>query len=101
MQHNWVPSTLGHGNKMCNRCWVTDLEAAAIGMVECDAAPKPANENAPATVSQEMIDDQMLQDDDGELEQDWEDEANCGRMSNGQCSMAGSEYCDWSCPFGR
>lgn len=47
MQHTWVRSTLGHGNQMCSRCCVTDLEAAAIGMTECDAPPPPAaNQNA-------------------------------------------------------
>jgi hypothetical protein len=24
---------------------------------------------------------------------------NCGRMSDGGCSLAGTEYCDWECPF--
>lgn len=23
----------------------------------------------------------------------------CGKMRDGSCSMAGSEYCDWECPF--
>jgi len=63
MQHDWVPSTLGHGNQMCRRCWVTDMEAAAIGMTECDApAPKAANENA-----QERVWAQDEIDADGEL----------------------------------
>lgn len=35
-KHVWVPSPLGHGNKMCSRCFVTDLEAAAIGMLTCE-----------------------------------------------------------------
>lgn len=50
MQHDWTKSTLGHGEKMCSRCFVTNREAAAIGMVECDMpppAPVAANENAP------------------------------------------------------
>ena len=29
--HIWVPSTLGHGNAMCCRCYTTDLEATAMG----------------------------------------------------------------------
>lgn len=32
--HNWVPSTLGHGNKMCTKCSMTDLEAAALRKTE-------------------------------------------------------------------
>jgi hypothetical protein len=51
MQHDWIASTLGHGNKMCSRCFVTDMEAAAIGMFICDPpGPKAANENNPKIV---------------------------------------------------
>lgn len=32
--HHWVPSTLGHGNKMCTKCSMTDLEAAALRKTE-------------------------------------------------------------------
>lgn len=42
MQHDWIPSTLGHGETMCRRCCVTNREAAAIGMIECDAPPPQA-----------------------------------------------------------
>lgn len=49
-QHNWVSSTLGHGETMCSRCWVTNREAAVLGIADtCDVpppAPKAANENA-------------------------------------------------------
>ncbi len=24
---------------------------------------------------------------------------DCGQGSDGSCSMAGTEYCDWECPF--
>lgn len=24
---------------------------------------------------------------------------NCGQMQGGGCSLAGTEYCDWECPF--
>lgn len=48
MQHDWIKSTLGHGDLMCRRCFVTSLEAAAIGMTECEPPPpKAANQNAP------------------------------------------------------
>lgn len=97
MQHDWIPSTLGHGNKMCRRCCVTDLEAAAIGMNECEApSPKAANENA-------QIEDHLYEDDESDEDEDnWEDEANCGRYPGSRgCSLAGTEYCDWSCPFNR
>ena len=49
MQHDWIPSTLGHGDTMCRRCWVTNLEAAVLGCMDhCDVPPPlptPANEN--------------------------------------------------------
>lgn len=34
-------------------------------------------------------------------EEDGDDfaEMNCGLMANGQCGQAGTEWCDWSCPF--
>lgn len=42
MQHDWIPSTLGHGETMCRRCFVTNLEAAALGIMNaCDVAPPP------------------------------------------------------------
>ena len=36
--HDWVPSKLGHGNTMCAKCMITDLEAKAIGRYDyCEA----------------------------------------------------------------
>lgn len=26
-------------------------------------------------------------------------QAECGKFPDGSCTMAGSEYCDWECPF--
>lgn len=42
--HDWVKSTLGHGNFMCRRCAITDLEADAIGRVRCTTALAPIRE---------------------------------------------------------
>lgn len=54
MQHDWIPSTLGHGETMCRRCFVTNREAAAIGMTECDAPPpQAANANVPTPLEEE------------------------------------------------
>lgn len=100
MQHDWVPSTLGHGNKMCRRCWATDLEAAALGQLnDCPApspAPKPANQNE-REWTQDEIDADMFTDDDGP-----EPGEECGRWADGRlmhsCSKAGSEECDFECP---
>ncbi len=65
MMHDWVPSKLGHGETMCARCFVTNREAAALGIANlCDAPaapPKPpANENAPQW-TQDQIDDDIGQ----------------------------------------
>lgn len=40
--HEWVPSTLGHGETMCRFCKITNREAAAIGEYECSSIPVPA-----------------------------------------------------------
>lgn len=43
MQHEWINSTLGHGEQMCRHCKVTNREAAAIGiMEECSAQRRDA-----------------------------------------------------------
>jgi hypothetical protein len=36
--HEWVLSTLGHGEVMCRRCLITNREAAVLGRLNrCDA----------------------------------------------------------------
>lgn len=38
--HDWVPSTLGHGETMCRLCTITNREAAVLGKLnECDVPP--------------------------------------------------------------
>lgn len=102
MQHDWRPSKLGHGDVMCSRCFVTNLEAAALGISDtCDVPPKAANENA-VKMTQDQIDNEMLSDEVDDGEDDLS--AECGRWNNGyltgQCRLAGSEWCDWDCPVG-
>lgn len=41
-KHDWIPSTLGHGDAMCRFCKITNREAAAIGQWECLSVPVPA-----------------------------------------------------------
>jgi hypothetical protein len=37
-----------------------------------------------------------------DAEDEWERAmSECGMMADGYCSAAGSEYCDWDCPFSR
>lgn len=59
------------------------------GDVELFCSPKCFNDNCD------------YHDDDDE---DSDREADCGRWSNGalghQCSLAGTEWCDWECPIG-
>jgi hypothetical protein len=40
-------------------------------------------------------------DDDGYTDDDAIDHLmdECGQDGDGNCSMAGTEYCDWDCPF--
>jgi hypothetical protein len=40
-------------------------------------------------------DDGSFSDDDAMEEL----ESECGRGRDGSCSLAGTEYCDWECPF--
>lgn len=56
----------------------------------------------PKNAVQEQIDDHLYQDDDDydpdEDRQAWL-EAECGLMNDGQCLMAGTEHCDFTCPW--
>lgn len=38
-------------------------------------------------------------DDDPEFDDEEEFDGNCGMTPSGQCTMAGSEDCDWECPL--
>lgn len=41
--HDWIPSTLGHGETMCRKCFITNREAAVLGLLNhCDAPEKGA-----------------------------------------------------------
>lgn len=56
---------------------------------------------------QDWIDSQLFDDEDHEEEISDEEAAaeNCGRWINGRlsrhCTKAGSEECDWDCPYSR
>lgn len=47
--HTWTISKLGHGETMCVRCFMTNREAAALGMamkcepIKDDGEPKPGD----------------------------------------------------------
>lgn len=35
LPHNWIASTVGHGEKQCSNCRITNREADAIGSMQC------------------------------------------------------------------
>ncbi|GHA15460.1 hypothetical protein GCM10007989_07790 [Devosia pacifica] len=39
--------------------------------------------------------------DNGFVEEDYDEYEDCGMMPDGQCTLAGSEWCDWDCPRNR
>lgn len=63
---------------------------------ECQQTFKGEQHHAvcPTCVEQYMSDHYDEEDDDFEEEDDFD----CGLMADGQCTMAGSEDCDFSCP---
>jgi hypothetical protein len=57
----------------------------------------------PETAEVDFDDDDELLDDDefdnGEGDEYEDALANCGMLPDGTCVKAGSEECDWECPF--
>jgi hypothetical protein len=48
--HDWVKSTLGHGETMCRRCLITNREAAVLRLLDrCDVP------NGPHDAGREML----------------------------------------------
>ncbi|MDE2096538.1 MAG: hypothetical protein KGL39_04770 [Patescibacteria group bacterium] len=47
----------------------------------------------------EDFDDYLDDSPDDEDDELAEAEFNCGLMPDGTCSLAGTEWCDWDCPF--
>ncbi len=46
LQHDWIKSTLGHGETMCSRCFITNREAAVLGFADTCNVPPPGSEAA-------------------------------------------------------
>jgi hypothetical protein len=116
MQHDWIKSTLGHGETMCSRCFITNREAAVLGRTNtCDVpppAPKATNDNLVTlpvirVERQEDAHDHYEDDfddddyDPGEECGRWDQNAKGGMLPLGLCSLAGTEWCDWECPHSR
>lgn len=45
--HSWVRSTLGHGETMCSRCFMTNREAAALRVLHGPCEPSQPGEETP------------------------------------------------------
>jgi hypothetical protein len=55
MQHDWVKSTLGHGEAMCSRCKITNREAAVLGLLNiCDVPPASPTDTYTAANGEEL-----------------------------------------------
>ncbi len=80
MEHDWIPSTLGHGETMCRNCFGTNRELAVLGQLnECSSAPEVKDKGA-SRVTVERI----LRDDDdhtGKDIRDWKIEAERGHVT--------------------
>lgn len=51
------------------------------------------------SAAQEQMDDHLFEDDDDAEDGDDLLEQECGLMHDGQCAMAGTEHCDFTCPY--
>lgn len=38
---------------------------------------------------------------DDERQEEDDDLDSCGRLPDGTCMLAGTEHCDWDCPYSR
>ena len=52
--HDWITSTLGHGETMCRRCRITNREAAALGVMNVCDVPLERDGAIYAAVSEKL-----------------------------------------------
>lgn len=58
------------------------------------------NEDEEVSYGQQYYEDDESDDEDGDYEDELEEALmNCGMLRDGTCMKAGSEECDWECPF--
>jgi hypothetical protein len=55
-QHNWVRSTLGHGDVMCSKCYITNREAVVLGLPNICDVPDATTEQ-PRALSERKKDE--------------------------------------------
>ena len=44
-----------------------------------------------------MVEPDTPDDDPRDWDEDGDDDINCGLGPDGQCTLAGTEWCDWDC----
>ena len=52
--HDWINSTLGHGEQMCSRCFITNREAAVLNLLNTCRVP-PKEEKPASTLDPELL----------------------------------------------
>lgn len=58
LNHDWVKSTLGHGEAMCSRCLITNREAAVLGKLNaCDVPRHLPPQRVTAMIKPDQIPD--------------------------------------------
>ncbi len=66
------------------------------------AAPEPCVDRLPHPLG---LDDGDAPDIGDGFSDEWDEDgdcfdgSDCGRFHDGTCSLAGTEYCDWDCPY--
>ena len=64
MEHDWLPTTIGNGEKICRRCWNTNTQLAAAGqLLECTEPGRPVP--PPQLPPEVFIEYALLDDEDG------------------------------------
>lgn len=78
-----------------------DYEEGMSGRVYdvCDACIKRVNDEAERDLEARGYYD--YDEPDYDDEEDYDPIEDCGMMADGQCTLAGSEFCDWDCPRDR
>lgn len=92
------------GEELCQECWIHLPEI--IGQERGKPNVVMIVEFEPDGKKVKSITHKIVEDDDDVFDYEQDDEDNfdkalseCGVMSDGLCSMAGSEFCDWECPL--
>ncbi len=63
----------------------------------CDACIKRVNDEAERELEARGYYDYDEPEYDDEA--DYDPIEDCGKMPGGQCTLAGTEFCDWDCPY--